>query len=55
MGCGFEDGSGPYMLYATETDTEIAAHFKSAAEDAVKVLGFKVGEGGLRLRLPGRP
>lgn len=51
MGPGFESGSGPYMLYATESDSEIAAHLKSAAEEAVKVLGFKVGDGGLRLSL----
>ncbi len=51
MGPGLEKGSGIYIIYATETDTEIAEHFKAAAEDAIKVLGFKTGEGGLKLEI----
>src|SRR5262245_44364730 len=51
MGPGFEKGSGLYIIYATETDVEIAKHFKSAAEDAIKTLGFKIGDGGLKLEI----
>lgn len=51
MGPSFESGSGLYLLYATETDAEIGAHVKAAAEDAVKVLGFRVGEGDVKLAI----
>jgi len=51
MGPGVEKGSGIYLIYATETSGEIAAHFEAAAADAVKILGFKAGDGGLTLEI----
>jgi hypothetical protein len=49
MGPGVEKGNGVYLIYATKTAGETAAHFQNAAENAVTVMGFKLGKGGLKL------
>ena len=51
MGPGVEKANGVYLIYATKTAGETAAHFQKSAENAVLVMGFKTGQGGLTLEL----
>src|SRR5262245_47454794 len=48
---GLHTGSEVYTTESTATDVERAKQFKSAAEDAIKTLGFKIGDGGLKLEI----